>query len=222
MKIYFDGCSWTQGAELENEEEERFSKLLCNELGAEETNLAIGGGSNDRIVRNLLIEHNIEDYDLAIIQMTYPARTEYYNDNSVHAHKKWVRVNPKQSYSTSMYEKIANFQLKEGKFSEKKAFWREYYTDVTNQEFFDNKEKIHFQTIKNHCEVKKVPLILLTINQWTQTTAYQLNLPRKQAFTYHRYGHPTKETHRLIADDLAAWTDPSRKPRILKKAVKRL
>ena len=34
MKIYFDGCSWTEGAELENEKEERFSKVLCNELGA--------------------------------------------------------------------------------------------------------------------------------------------------------------------------------------------
>ena len=222
MKIYFDGCSWTMGAELENPEKERFSKLLCNELGAEETNLAIGGGSNDRIVRNLLIEHNIEDYDLAIIQMTYPARTEYYDVHSTHAQNNWVRVNPKHSYSTAMYEKIANFQLKEGKFTEKKAFWREYYTDITNQEFFDNKEKIHFQTIKNHCEVKKVPLMILTINQWTKTSAYQLNLPRKRDFTYHPYGHPTKETHRLIADDIAAWTDPSRKPRILKKAVRRV
>ena len=51
MKIYFDGCSWTKGEELENQEEERFSKLICDELGAEETNLAINGGSNDRIIR---------------------------------------------------------------------------------------------------------------------------------------------------------------------------
>ena len=63
MKIYFDGCSWTRGAELQNPEEERYSKLLCNELGAEETNLAVSGGSNDRIVRNLLVENNIEDYE---------------------------------------------------------------------------------------------------------------------------------------------------------------
>ena len=73
MKIYFDGCSWTKGAELENPEEERYSKLICNHLGAEETNLSMSGGSNDRIVRQLLVEINIEEYDLAIIQMTFPA-----------------------------------------------------------------------------------------------------------------------------------------------------
>ena len=138
MKIYFDGCSWTMGAELENPEEERFSRLVCQEFDAEEKNISMGGGSNERIIRNMMVKKNIEEYDLAVIQMTFPARTEYYNDNSLHAQNNWVRVNPKQSYSTSMYEKIANFQLKEKKFSEKKAFWREYYTDVTNQEFFDN------------------------------------------------------------------------------------
>ena len=59
MKVYFDGCSWTNGAELDHPEQERFSKLICDEFGAEETNLSIKGGSNDRIVRNLLVEHNM-------------------------------------------------------------------------------------------------------------------------------------------------------------------
>ena len=65
MKIYFDGCSWTKGEELENQEEERYSKLICDKLGAEETNLGMGGGSNDRIVRNLVVENDIKNYDLA-------------------------------------------------------------------------------------------------------------------------------------------------------------
>ena len=211
MKIYFDGCSWTEGAELENEKEERFSKVLCDKLGAEETNLAISGGSNDRIVRNLLVENNIEEYDLAVIQMTYPARTEYYNQN-------WIKINPKHNYSMWLNrkkEKNINLDKLSEKFTEYKLFWKEYYMNVTCKKYFETKEKIHFQTIKNHCEVKKVPLILLTINRWTLTSAYQLNLP---TFKYHHYGHPKKESHRLIADDLAAWTDPSRKPRILKKA----
>ena len=45
--ILFDGCSWTKGEELEHPQEERYSKLICDELGAEETNLAANGGSND-------------------------------------------------------------------------------------------------------------------------------------------------------------------------------
>ena len=90
MKIYFNGCSWTRGVELENQEEERFSRLICNELGAEETNLGKGGGSNDRIIRMMMCNDNFEEYDLAVIQMTMPARTEYWNDDD----GKWMRINP--------------------------------------------------------------------------------------------------------------------------------
>ena len=79
MKIYFDGCSWTCGEELENREEQRYSKLIANDLGAKQDNFSTSGASNDRMVRNLMVENDIEKYDLAIIQMTFPARTEYYS-----------------------------------------------------------------------------------------------------------------------------------------------
>ena len=193
MKIYFDGCSWTKGEELEYPKEERYSKLICDDLKAEEYNFASNGGSNDRIVRNLLVEHNIEEYDLAVIQMTYPARTEYYNQD-------WIKVNPKHNYSRGLNrkkEKKVNIDNLSEKFTEYQRFWKEYYTGVISKTFITTKEKIHYQTIQNHCEVKKVPLILLTINQWTVTSAHQLNVP---TLKYHRYGHPTKESHRVIAN----------------------
>ena len=117
MKIYFDGCSWTRGAELQNPEEERYSKLLCNELGAEETNIAKGGGSNNRIVRNLLVENNIEDYDLAVIQMTYPVRTEYFD-------KDWVRVNPKHNYNKWLHGLNGNISRLSDKFIDHNSFWK--------------------------------------------------------------------------------------------------
>ena len=63
MKIYFDGCSWTEGAELEKPEEERFSRLVCQEFDAEEKNISQGGGSNERIIRNMMVSKNIEEYD---------------------------------------------------------------------------------------------------------------------------------------------------------------
>ena len=193
MKIYFDGCSWTKGEELEHPKEERYSKLICDDLKAEETNLASNGGSNDRIVRNLLVEQNIEEYDLAVIQMTYPARTEYYNQD-------WIKVNPKHNYSRWLNrkkEKKVNIDNLSEKFTEYQNFWKEYYTSIISKTYITTKEKIHYQTIQNHCEVKKVPVILLTINQWTVTSAHQLNVP---TLKYHRYGHPTKESHRVIAD----------------------
>ena len=39
MKIYFDGCSWTHGTELENKKKTRFSKLISDYYNAEEYNL---------------------------------------------------------------------------------------------------------------------------------------------------------------------------------------
>ena len=244
MKIYFDGCSWTKGAELENEEEERFSKVLCNELGAEEHNLAVSGGSNDRIVRNLIVEHNIEDYDLAVVQMTYPVRTEFYNDSSRggdarwYKHPKqvkddWSRVNPKQNYSDWLREDRGPESIKlekslkrnpsldmrntkdplhisrlGEKFTGHHQFWRYYYMHVTNAEFFKTKEKIHYQTIKNHCEVKKVPLILLSINKWTELP-FDLQLDDGTRNMRHKKGHPTKELHSIFARKIKDMFPPS-------------
>ena len=57
MKIYFDGCSWTWGAELEDPYQSRFSKIISDKLGAEEYNISKRGASNHRIVRQLLVDH---------------------------------------------------------------------------------------------------------------------------------------------------------------------
>tara|TARA_B100001093_G_scaffold502665_1_gene555956 strand:- start:605 stop:1207 length:603 start_codon:yes stop_codon:yes gene_type:complete len=193
MKIYFDGCSWTKGEELENQEEERYSKLICDKLGAEETNLGMGGGSNDRIVRNLVVENDIKNYDLAVIQMTFPARTEYWDDE-------WIKVNPKHNYSRWLNRKKEkmDFGLRtlSEKFTDHNQFWLYYYLKISNSKYFNVKEKIHYHTIKNHCKANGVPLILCTINNWSSTRDLLINsynLPKAH------YGHPTKEGHQIIA-----------------------
>tara|TARA_B100000508_G_scaffold69788_1_gene54526 strand:- start:1409 stop:2035 length:627 start_codon:yes stop_codon:yes gene_type:complete len=203
MKIYFDGCSWTKGEELENKKEERYSKLVCDELGAEEVNLARCGGSNDRIVRNLMIENNIQEYDYAVIQMTFPTRTEYLHE------KDWIRVNPKQNYqkwifSNSVKGKLLSLngsldRLSE-KFQEHSEFWTTYYKNVMSEEYFHTKENIQMQTIRNHCKVNNVPLVLTSINKWTKQR-FDLSLD-KATLPIHTYGHPTKEGHRMIADKI--------------------
>ena len=78
MKIYFDGCSVTFGAELEDKKTERYSRLVANHFGAEDYNIATGGGSNRRMLRNLL-SHDLSQYDIVVIQMTKRMRTEFYN-----------------------------------------------------------------------------------------------------------------------------------------------
>ena len=207
MKIYFDGCSWTQGAELENPEEERFSRLICNELGAEETNLGVGGGSNDRIIRNLLVENNIEEYDLAVIQMTLPARTEYLKEMGMKT--RWIKVNPKANYTEWLYTDSNQENMPElgdNKFDYHTqedghtSFWRHYYKNITNLKYFSIKENIQLQTIRNHCEVKGVPLILCSINKWSRLNfdyIMKVNLETRA-----KKGHPNRLGHQKIAKNL--------------------
>ena len=224
MKIYFDGCSWTKGVELENIEEERYSKLICDQLGAEETNLGYGGGSNDRIVRNLLVENNIEKYDAAFIQMTFPARTEYLRAAKF-VEDRWIKVSPKRNYSEWLYKKseqeyslLGDRGLENGasKMSISKTlgnkfdywtkadghakFWRHYYTSVANRRYFDVKENIQLQTIRNHCKAHDVPLILCTINTWSKLK-FDYVMKVREA-TRARNGHPNKQGHQMIAYDL--------------------
>ena len=201
MKIYFDGCSWTQGTELENQEEERYSKLICNHLGAEETNLGYGGGSNDRIVRNLLVENNIEKYDAAFIQMTFPARTEYLKL------AKWIKVSPKWKFTKWLHEggtgddnfeyyTNTNIPITDGHAK----FWRHYYTRVANLRYFETKEKIHLETIRNTCKAKGGPLVLSTINNFSNLDFDYVMIQRKA--TSAPKGHPNKVGHQNIANDL--------------------
>ena len=181
MKVYFDGCSWTNGAELDHPEQERFSKLICDEFGAEETNLSIKGGSNDRIVRNLLVEHNIEDYDLAVIQMTFPVRTEYYD-------KGWVKVSRNRPWPKSNDVKVNPIS----------DFWKYWFVHITNEKYFETKEKIHYHTIRNSC---KIPLVLVTIDRFTKLP-FDLQLEDGSRRFKHERGHPNKHLHRLIADKI--------------------
>ena len=199
MKIYFDGCSWTKGEELENQEEERYSKLICDELGAEETNLAIKGGSNDRIVRNLLVENHIEEYDLAVIQMTLPVRTEYYMIRKGEYYDKcWRRVNPSNNYSRWLHGLDGDIRKLGEKFSDHSDFWKYWYMNITNKKFFDVKEKIHYETIKSYCETKGVPLIICSINTWSKLKFdFVLTVDNN---TKCKMGHPNKLGHQLIAE----------------------
>ena len=196
MKIYFDGCSWTKGAELENFEEERYSRLICNELGAEETNLAMNGGSNDRIIRNLIVENNIEEYDLAVIQMTFPPRTEYYNPD----HEEWFKVNPNRKYVEWLHTEQSTIQpFKKNNFYDYRQFWEYYYTTVSNEKYFEVKEKIQYETIKGYCKSKGIPLILCTINQFTKL---DFHFVLCRGLKKHRHGHPNKFGHQTIANNI--------------------
>lgn len=81
MEILFAGCSNTWGDELKDRLNSRYSKIMCDALGANETNIAECGRSNDWISRRVLEETKKKHYDLVVVQLTIPNRIEYFEGN---------------------------------------------------------------------------------------------------------------------------------------------
>lgn len=98
MFLYFNGCSYTMGMELDNGVRDRFSTLVSNYFKADHLNDAKGGSNNDEIVMRSLefLEDNVCDY--AIIMLTHAERMNF-NKN----------VNPQKH--PSFYEEYYNDEV---------------------------------------------------------------------------------------------------------------
>ena len=137
--------------------------------------------------------------------MTFPVRTEYYNDKLTHEYfdKKWtngewVSVNPKNNFTKWLHGENGDIRKLGEKFKYHADFWKYWYTDVTNQKYFETQEEIHYHTIRNSC---KIPLVLVSINKWTKLP-FDLQLNDGTRNMRHKRGHPDKHLHRLIADKI--------------------
>ena len=191
MKIYFDGCSYTKGSHrwgVDNWEERRWSKLLSNKLGAEECNFSCSGGSNPRILRNITTKYNISDYDLAVILMTRPNRTEFFHDG------KFRNVLPAKNFEKDGLE-IAQF-------------WDFYYKNIYDKEYGKTYEEVVQKSIKAICAVNNVPLVIMS--NWVKTPlSFDLMITCDKTDKYPSYerinptdNHPNLEAQPKIADDI--------------------
>lgn len=79
MRILFSGDSFTWGYELENNTEERFSRLVSQHFDAEEINVSKCGNSNDAILREIVGV----PADIVITQWSDPGRYETYLKHEV-------------------------------------------------------------------------------------------------------------------------------------------
>ena len=220
MKIYFDGCSWTWGGELEDNESDRFSAIVSKELGAEEHNFSRPMSSNDRILRQLVYDNDISEYDLAIIQMSYPSRTEYHDKRKERFQNIGINITPlwrdiaqNKTWNAAPLGRLkgtidwSHPEKKDRKMGPKwwtdedRQFWYHYYADVYTDHYGHVKEKIIYQLIKDHCKVNNVPLLLMTINNCDTKLKFDLELevtkyPRAPQF------HPNPKGHQMIAEDI--------------------
>ena len=69
--LYFNGCSWAQGAELDNNKEDRCSKLLADKIGYKEVNHGWPGKSHDKVIEEVLLyaHKNRDNADNIIINV---------------------------------------------------------------------------------------------------------------------------------------------------------
>jgi hypothetical protein len=77
MKLYFNGCSFTYGAELENPQQYAWPTLVASCLKYDFLNDAISGNSNEHIVYKTLL--NVDNYDYFFIAWTSNTRFTEYN-----------------------------------------------------------------------------------------------------------------------------------------------
>ena len=180
MKIYFDGCSYTEGKGYlgENYKNLRWSKLLCDKLDAEEYNISDSGSCNQRILRNLANDHCNKNYDLMVIQLSYPSRTEFYNGSY------FQQVNNKWRNLKSSGDTISlTFQM--------------YYRNVYAEEYGLSNELTVYNSIKYICEAKKLPLI--TLSCYPNTILPVDHILKDYEHASARDTHPSVNAQKLIA-----------------------
>jgi len=162
MHLFTNGCSWTYGGALEldgpEHDEERLSITwpahLANKLNATYTNIAAGGGSNQRIVRTTIdwiysnrykIENDPEFKNIiAIIQWSEPSRYEYYepiNNSDLYESNpdRWAFVTASFVNQLTLDSKIANF-IKNNRlatYSHQEAAYSTLYNSLTLSKIFD-------------------------------------------------------------------------------------
>jgi len=189
MKIYFDGDSFTKGVELYNQTQHRFSRLISDHYKNKEYNFSYAGSSNGAIVRRLIVENNIKEYDLAVIQMSLPMRLEYYDGM-----------------------RYTNLREKDFKG------WKEFYLKrIYHEKYGNDYEYLYYQAIKNHCSVNNIPLVITTNRSYKKYKenstgmVFRKMLPSDKRANFDLYldtyprakmGHPNEDGHRMIADDI--------------------
>ena len=194
MKFYFDGCSHTWGAGLETPELSRYSKIVSDHFGAEEHNIARRGGSDKRVLRNLL-ETDLEEYDCIIVQLTCKNRTEFFCDDN----KKWIQIN-------------LETQRRKGKTSSrlsgiKNSFWGYYWRDIYTDELGRINQLTIGHAMRNLLKDKKHLIIGISNHGQTVQAPVDYNFTNFEShhtikYESERTNHPSEEGHKQIASEI--------------------
>ena len=203
MKIYFDGCSHTWGAGLDTPELLRYSKIVSDHFGAEEHNIARRGGSDKRVLRNLL-ETDLEPYDYVIVQLTCKNRTEFFDDDS----KKWIGIN---------LEALRRQGMISSRLSEaKNLFWKNYWRDIYTDKLGLINQMTIYHAMRNILKDKKHLIIAIMSRGQINQAPVDINFTTIESHNTVKYEsggfdrikqkkdtwHPSQEGHKQIASEI--------------------
>jgi len=227
MKLLIVGCSWAFGDELDDPSKECFSTIVGNRINAEVTNLGWNGISNHGIARKFL-ESDISVFDLVLVQMTQPSRTEYYDKGgratynkrqlqkkldpnkflrgNVYRAKKGLpplMPNHKDPVIKSSWENILvdrEHFMSTGHIMDGKEWWIRYYEELYHDKYGESDEMLFFHLMKNKLTNMSIPHLMMTINKKTKMP-FDLQL-NKSKYPRAKGNHPNKIGHIMIARDI--------------------
>ena len=199
MKIVFAGCSYTAGGELENPEEERFSRLVCNKLNAEEINVSLSGCSNDLILHNFLKQPKP---DVAVIQWTAISRWQIWDNGK----DDWETLNVNKKYRLQ-WNAIRYYRHVYTDQHGIENYWKNVY--LAEQYCKDNDIKLIMMDMDKNRKIivdyvspyqslvkSKIPSIIKGIIP-------RLKQKTPEWYEYYMEGkHPSPKGHQMIADYL--------------------
>ena len=199
MKFYFDGCSHTWGAELAEPEVFRYSRLVSDYFGAEEYNIARRGGSDKRVLRNL-IETDLSEYDYVIVQLTCRSRTEFWCDRN----KSWFQIkNPVRVLKDGRMKERTNTYLDE----DQKFFWKNYWKHIYTEKLGHINQLTYYHAMRNLLKDKKHLIIGISGHGSVVQAPVDIHFTNFESNSSIKYktapaGHPSKEGHKQIAEEI--------------------
>lgn len=200
MKIVFAGCSFTWGDELENPEEQRFSRLVCNKLQTEEVNVSRCGASNDLLFHKFLkFSTTCGKPDVAVIQWTNRNRWQMWDDDK----DDWETLNVNKKYKLQ-WNAVRYYRHVYTDQHGIESYWKNVY--LAEQYCKDNDIKLIMLNMKDlKPKVDYVsPYQSLCKSKIHHIKAGILPKPKHKTPEWYEYWmenmHPSPKGHQMIAD----------------------
>ena len=225
MILYSIGDSVGWGAELENKEQERYSKLVANYLGGIDCNNASSGVSNDYIFRNSMRDINqwiktkriwdetngwVESDELKVlIGWTSPTRFEWWDGEKYRQDRLWVDYDKwgkvDEYQTTELQDKFILHQ------NELIPSYIRTINHIISLESFLKLHNIDYYFFNTFYEYEELEEPTSKIDLWGRDTEqlginYKIEMDNmydylnKNGGTFHERKHPTKESHEMWAN----------------------